>query len=230
MKYVLSLILLMFAGYEICRGQHAPDNSADGAEIILHTKTGDIFGTVLLPGSLQKKIPVALIIAGSGPTDRDGNNPMMKNDMYKKLATGLVKHNIATVRYDKRGIAASMAPGISEKDLRFENYVDDARQWIDLLKNDERFSKVIVIGHSEGSLTGLLAAAKSNADEFISIAGPGRTADELIKEQLSTQPQAVRDYAFPILDSLKKGVVTKNILPMYAALLRENVQPYLVNP
>ncbi|MGN6165121.1 MAG: alpha/beta hydrolase, partial [Flavisolibacter sp.] len=100
--------------------------------IVLHTATGDIFGTLTTPKTTAT-IPVALIIAGSGPTDRNGNNPMMKNESLRYLAYGLASNNIASLRFDKRGIAESKAAGKSEADLRFEDYINDAKQWIELL-------------------------------------------------------------------------------------------------
>ncbi|MEJ6979569.1 alpha/beta hydrolase [Pedobacter sp. P351] len=195
-------------------------------QIVLKTKSGDIFGTLITPKKISN-ISVALIIAGSGPTDRDCNNPMMKCDAYKKLAYGLAKNNIASLRYDKRGIAESKAAGKKEADLRFDDYVDDAKGWIQLLKQDKRFSKVIVIGHSEGSLIGMIASTR--ADKFISIAGAGQSADKTIKEQLSSQPKEVQDLSYPILDSLVKGKTVDNVNPMLNSLFRTSVQPYMIS-
>jgi len=195
-------------------------------QITLQTKTGQIFGTLTTPKKLNT-IPVALIIAGSGPTDRDGNNPIMKCDAYKKLAYGLAENNIASLRYDKRGIAESQAAGKNESDLRFDDYVNDAKEWIQLLQQDKRFSKVIVIGHSEGSLIGMIAATV--ADKFISIAGAGRAADKIIKEQLSNQPKEVQDLSNPIIDSLTKGRTVDNVPAALNSLFRPSVQPYLIS-
>src|SRR5271156_6799210 len=95
----------------------------------LKTNTGNIYGTLIIPVAKQK-IPVVLIIAGSGPTDRNGNSSMSTNNSLKMLADSLYKHSIASLRYDKRAIAASKAAVKKEDDLRFENSVDDAAGWI----------------------------------------------------------------------------------------------------
>ena len=195
-------------------------------QVVLETKTGRIFGTLTTPKKFPK-IPLALIIAGSGPTDRDGNSSMIKCDVYKRLAYGLAENNIASLRYDKRGIAESKAAGINESDLRFEDYVDDAKEWIQLLKQDKRFSKVIVIGHSEGSLIGMIAA--NTADKFISIAGAGQSPDKTLKEQLSTQSEEVQKLSYPIIDSLTKGKTVDNVNPKLNVLFRPSVQPYLIS-
>ncbi|NVZ75577.1 alpha/beta hydrolase, partial [Pseudomonas gingeri] len=82
--------------------------------INLDTGSGELFGSLLLPQSATP-VPVVLIVAGSGPTDRDGNNPDGgRNDSLKRLAWLLAKHNIASVRYDKRGVAASLAAAPDE--------------------------------------------------------------------------------------------------------------------
>jgi pimeloyl-ACP methyl ester carboxylesterase len=227
MKKVISLFLLtLFASLNIVASNNS-DTTTVETKITLKTATGDIFGTLTTPEKFNK-IPVALIIAGSGPTDRDGNNSGLNNNSLKMLSAELLKKGIATLRYDKRGIAESKAAmGTGEASLRFDDYVNDAKGWIQLLKQDKRFSKVIVIGHSEGSLIGMIAA--TSADQYVSIAGPGQSADKILKIQLGTQPKIVTDVAFPILDSLKNGFLVKKVDPMLISLFRPSVQPYLIS-
>src|SRR5262249_19557543 len=149
--------------------------------IALTTSTGAISGTLVMPAATGK-VPVVLIIAGSGPTDRNGNSPALpgRNNSYKMLAEALAADGVASVRYDKRGIAESKAAAAREADLRFEMYVDDAAAWVNQLRADPRFSRVIVAGHSEGSLIGMLAAANAKADAFVSIAGVARRASDVV--------------------------------------------------
>ncbi len=225
-RCLLFLILVCMSGIPVLAAKQT-DSSFIESPITLTTASGDIFGTLCTPKT-GKTMPVALIIAGSGPTDRDGNNSMMKNNSLKQLAYGLADAGIASVRFDKRGIAASEKAGKKEADLRFENYIDDATGWIHLLKKDARFSKVIVIGHSEGSLIGMIAA-KNGADKYISIAGAGQSADALLKLQLAKQPQEVQDLCFPILDSLKAGKTVKDVNPMLYSLFRPEIQPYMIS-
>ncbi len=193
--------------------------------VTLHTATGDIFGTITTPLKFTA-IPITLIIAGSGPTDRNGNNPYMKNDALKQLAHGLAAANIASLRFDKRGIAASVASGKKEADLRFEDYVSDATAWIAFLRKDKRFSSIIIAGHSEGSLIGMIAA--TNADKFISLAGAGRSAALLFKEQLSAEP-GLKDISIPIIDSLTKGLLVSHVNPTVYIYFRPSLQPYLIS-
>lgn len=106
-------------------GLAPPAIAAPDAGYDLETPTGTLRGSLRLPDSPGPH-PVALVVAGSGPTDRDGNQPRMLSDAYRQLAQALAAEGIATVRYDKRGIAASRAAGPAEKDLRFDTYVEDA--------------------------------------------------------------------------------------------------------
>ena len=226
-KPLLTAVTLLFINIVLMAAPNR-DTSFTESAIVLHTATGDIAGTLTIPGEQSGKMPVALIIAGSGPTDRNGNNPMMKNESLKKLAYGLAANNIASLRFDKRGIGASRSAGKSEADLRFEDYVNDAKGWIELLKKDDRFSKVIVTGHSEGSLIGMIAALNV-AHSFVSIAGAGKSADKILKEQLAAQPAQVKDPSFPIIDSLAMGKTVESVPPILTALFRPSVQPYMIS-
>jgi alpha-beta hydrolase superfamily lysophospholipase len=126
----------------------------------LETTIGTLQGTLDLPNGTSP-CPVVVIVAGSGPTDRDGNQPLMKNDSLKLLGQALAAKGIAALRYDKRGIAESAAAASKEEDLRFETYVTDVVQWVIWLRQNRRFLRVGLIGHSEGSLIGMLAPTRS---------------------------------------------------------------------
>ncbi len=225
MKQFIFFIFCVFLYIHVYASANTDSNYIE-TPITLHTTTGDIFGTLTTPEKFTH-IPVALIIAGSGPTDRDGNNSMMKNDCLKQLAYGLANAGIASVRFDKRAIGKSVAAAKKETDLRFENYIDDASEWINLLKKDNRFNKIIVIGHSEGSLIGMIAA--QHADKYVSIAGPGQAADVVLKIQLEQQPQEIKDLCFPILDSLKAGKTVSDVKPILFSLFRPSLQPYMIS-
>jgi uncharacterized protein len=219
--------LIVFSIVDTASAHSNIDSAFTESALVQHTATGDIFGTLTLPKNFSNG-PVALIIAGSGPTDRNGNNPSMKNESLRMLSYALANNAIASLRYDKRGIAESRESMKGESQLRFEDYIRDAEGWLDLLKKDKRFSKVVVIGHSEGSLIGMVAAYK-HADGFVSVAGAGRSADKILKEQLSKQPQSVQDLSFPVIDSLVKGKTVSNVDPMLYSLFRPSVQPYIIS-
>lgn len=207
--------------------QNAKQDTFKETNVTLKINVDQLYGTLTVP-DVTKKCPVALIIAGSGPTDRNGNNPMMKNNSLKMLAEALAKNGIASLRYDKRGIGESKASAPTESALVFENYTEDAKSWINFLKQDKRFSQLIVIGHSEGSLIGIIAGAKAN--KFISIAGAGESADKLLKEQISSKSnKQIEDMTFPIIDSLKNGNKVNKVDPLLNSLFRPGIQPYLIS-
>jgi pimeloyl-ACP methyl ester carboxylesterase len=200
--------------------------------VILKTGVGDISGTLKVPYS-NKPVPVALIIAGSGPTDRDCNQPGMKSNAYKMLSDALFYNNVATLCYDKRGIAKSKVEQ-KEEDLRFDDYVDDVKAWIDQLSEDKRFSGIIVIGHSEGSLLGMIACANNRkVAKYISIAGVGEPAANILKEQLGKQldgqPGQVQDMIFLYMDKLEQGETISDVPLTLNALFRPSVQPYMIS-
>ena len=197
----------------------------------LTTTTGVIHGTLDLPSG-NGLFPVALIIAGSGPTDRDGNSAMLagKNNSLKILAQSLVAANIASLRFDKRGIGASAASGPKEADLRFENYVDDAAAWVEQLRHDKRFSTITIIGHSEGALIGAIAAARTHPNAFISVSGAGRSAGLVLREQINGKlPAQLFQANEKILCELEAGRTTEDIPPALKSLYRTSVQPYLIS-
>lgn len=196
--------------------------------VTIETPNCKIEGSLLLPYN-TKGIPVALIIAGSGPTDRDGNNSMKKNYSLKMLAYALEESGIASLRYDKRGIGKSIVPNFDESNLRFENYIEDVKSWIDFLDNDSSFNKIIVIGHSEGSLLGMIASQNKNVDKFISLAGAGETANIILKKQFANSPKEFYETSIKYLEILKRGKTIDSVDQDYFSLFRPSLQPYLIS-
>lgn len=218
-KTIISILAVMFSLSLFAQEQN----------ITLHTRTGDIQGTTLIPESVGA-IPVVILISGSGPTDRDGNNPQMKNNSLKMIAESLGTAGIASLRFDKRGIAASATAGGSESDIRFEHYINDVNDWVELLSKDKRFSDIIIAGHSEGAQIGMEVAAKnSKVKKYIALAGAGEPAQQIIKRQLASQPKQVMDIVNPILDQLEKGDTVANVSPLLYSLFRTSVQPYMIS-
>ena len=197
--------------------------------ISLDTGTGELYGSLLLPKS-DTPVPVVLIISGSGPTDRDGNNPDGgRNDSLKRLAWVLAKHNVASVRYDKRGVAASLAATPDERNLTLDAYVADAVAWGQKLKADPRFGNLILLGHSEGALIASLAAPTVDAAAVISVSGSARPIDQVLRQQLSYRlPPPLVLRSNQLLDSLKAGHVDDDVPPQLQVIFRPSVQPYLI--
>lgn len=199
-----------------------------GQEEIISIDTGAFVqeGTLLVPES-DGAVPLVMIIPGSGPTDRDGNNSLMKNNSLKMLAEGLNENGIATLRYDKRGVSGGNLTPQQILDTRFEDFISDAKNWIDHLQNLEGVSDIHILGHSQGSLVGIMAAQGGQVKSLISLAGLGAPVDEIIREQLKVQPPLLQEQADIILDSLAQGHEVKKVHPMLISLFNPGVQPFL---
>ena len=196
----------------------------------LNTGSGELYGTLFTPSEPKEKIPVVLIIAGSGPTDRNGNNIAGINcNAYEMLADSLAKYGIASLRYDKRGVAASRSALADESKITIDVYINDAKMWMEKLESDPRFSKIIVLGHSEGSLLEIVACARTKADALISVAGIGRSADQILREQLSNLPDTLKNECYGYLTKLKSGDTISHPNPLLNSLFRPSVQPYLIS-
>ena len=129
-------------------------------------------GSLVLPAG-DHRIPGILLLPGSGPTDRNGNQPQLHNDLLRRLALGFAQSDIATLRADKRGVGGSVSAGMREQDLRFDDYIGDAVRWVEFLRAQPRISSVFVIGHSEGALIAIIAAQRTSVEGLVSIAGAG---------------------------------------------------------
>lgn len=231
MKRVNFIFISLFALVSICcRAQHLP---LEEKPVILSTKDGEIKGKLILPDG-GEPCPVALLIAGSGPTDMDGNSAIgnMKNNSLKLLAEGLAKNGIATLRFDKRGIGTSAAAGKEESKLRFEDYINDVLGWVDYLAKDKHFTGITLVGHSEGALIGMAACSgQSKVKALVSLAGAGRPAYEIIETQMAAQmtPESVRKEVAVINESLKNGKEVAQIPAYLQSLFRASVQPYMIS-
>ena len=204
----------------------AADFTAEPAEV--EVPAGTLKGTLTVPAG-KGPFPVAFIHAGSGPTDRDCNQPLLlKTDAFKMLAAALAEKGVATLRIDKRLVGESLKH--KEEDVRFDQYADDVVAWVELLRQDKRFSRVAFVGHSEGSLIGLVAAARAKPDAFVSLCGPGlRLADTLRTQLKKGLAKELYEKSEKVVAELEAGRTVKEYPKELAGLFRESVQPYLIS-
>jgi pimeloyl-ACP methyl ester carboxylesterase len=198
--------------------------------VSVKTNFGNLYGSLVIPEK-KEKMPLVIIVPGSGPTDRDGNNTLIygKGFVYRQIAEKLLENGIASLRYDKRGIGASADALIKEEDLRVGYLVQDVSTWITKYKSDGRFSSIIILGHSEGSLIGMLACQKTKVNGFISLAGPGRNMGDIVIDQLDMQGESIKKESREIVRSLKQGKTYPNVSNALAPVFRKEIQPYLVS-
>ena len=195
---------------------------------------GKLHGTLTVPaGGAQTAL---LLIAGSGPTDRDGNNRLgIRSDCYRLLAEELSAAGYAVLRYDKRAIGSSVLDDPTQvRELTFDQYIDDAAALADRL-SEEGFRRVVLAGHSEGALIALVAAQRSSAVAgVVSLCGTGYPLDKVLRLQLSGQlvPAHMELYfeAVQVIAALKRGErVDMAYHPQLQALFNTDVQPFIIS-
>lgn len=188
-----------------------------------------IKGTLFLPEKISSKTKLVILIAGSGPTNRNGNSTIGGiNNSLKFLAEGLSQKDIAVFSYDKRIFAQMANKTLDEKTLSFEDFINDAKDVITYFKSQKKYSKIIIAGHSEGALIGMVAA-NGNADGYISIAGAGRSIDQVISEQIEKNSPQMKEAVEKDFAILKEGKTFENKTPLLASLFRESIQPYMIS-
>jgi len=222
-------VFLASAGACVAAASVRGPGPAAQTAISLQTPTGTVYGTLALPAKLPA--PVVLVVAGSGPVDRNGNaGTVLRTNAYVQLAAALAQRGIASVRYDKRGVGASAPAAPLESAVRLETYANDVVAWIRQLTADKRFSKTIVAGHSEGSLLGILALQQAKGDAFVSFEGAGRPAGVVLDEQLKRNlPLDLDKVAEAVVAQLERGKTVADSPAELASLFRPSVQPYLIS-
>jgi len=184
---------------------------------------GTLKGTLLSPANKTDLTPVALIVAGSGPTDRDGNSPFTQNNAYRLLAEALAAKGIASLRYDKRMVAASNDFTTGEADLSFDDYVKDVTGMAQFLQQSKGYRHIYIVGHSEGSLLGILAAQSLHIDGLVSIAGAGENIADVLQRQLNN-PEADK-----MIGQLRKGHKVNDVPASLQSVFRPSVQPFIIS-
>uniref|UniRef100_UPI0025D7ED84 alpha/beta hydrolase n=1 Tax=Deinococcus sp. TaxID=47478 RepID=UPI0025D7ED84 len=188
---------------------------ASSREVTLAVPSASLRATLSVPEGVAHP-PVVLILAGSGPTDRDGNGPSgLSTDVYRKLAGALTAAGYAVLRPDKRGVGSSAATDSREEALTFSTYVQDAHAWLTWLGQQPELGKVAVIGHSEGALVGLAACLEPSTSQgaepvgaYVSLAGAGDNIADTLRRQLRANPAnpaALTSEADRIIASLRGG-------------------------
>lgn len=201
-------------------------------EVTVPGPQGDLAGTLVAPAEGK---PVVIIIPGSGPTDRDGNNPMgVTAGTYRLLSEGLAARGIGSLRIDKRGMFASKAAVADANDVSIGAYADDVDAWARLVRTLTGRDCVWLLGHSEGGIVALAAANRfEGICGLVLAASPGRPLGTLLREQLRGNPAnaPILEQADAAIAQLERGerVDPAGLHPGLAPLFAEQVQGYLID-
>lgn len=207
------------------------DRNSDAIPVSREISAGALKGTMISP---RKRADMVLIVPGSGPTDRNGNNPLgVKSDTYRLLAEGLFAQGIGSVRVDKRGMYGSSGAG-DPNAVSIEQYAQDYRAWIDAIRAETVKKCVWLLGHSEGAIM-VSAAAEGRRDVcgLILVSGPGRKLGDILRAQLRANPAngpilPAAEAAIAELEAGRRVDVT-NMHPALAGLFAPQVQPFLIS-
>ncbi|RZS93112.1 alpha/beta hydrolase [Aquimarina brevivitae] len=214
--YILQLVILIPL---LLKAQEKEYNSA-------YVKTNKFTtGTLITPYADDEAVPLIIFIMDAGTVNRDGNDRMSKSDTFKKLSIKLAKKGIASFRYDKRLFTMDKF-NIKEHEISFDDFIEDAKATIDYFKQNSKYTNIIVAGHGQGSLIGMVAA-KDRADAFISLAGNGQSIDFVILDQLSRQAPGLDKSAAIAFADLRKYGKASSFDPALGSIFRYDLQPFM---
>jgi pimeloyl-ACP methyl ester carboxylesterase len=228
---VEKFVLACFAALVI--SQPAASQMSNPSMITAPGPAGPLSGTVL--GSSNAGVPVVLIVPGSGPTDRDGNNSLgVRASSYRLIAEGLAARGIKSVRIDKRGMFGSTRAISDANAVTIEDYAADIQSWVATIRETMGVPCVWVMGHSEGGLSALVAAQRPGGIcGLLLVAAAGRRLGDVIREQIAANPAnaPIREQAESIMTQLEAGgrVDVANIHPALSSLFRAEVQGFLIS-
>lgn len=187
-------------------------------EIVIHNKAIELSGTLTFS---KEKTPLIIWVHGSGGVDRNGNQPKYIQQFRKAIN----QENIAFFSYDKRTANPKNISFIKEDGVYFNDFVNDVKEVVNHFKNDDRFTEIILAGHSQGSLIAMLAL--DNVDKYISIAGAGETIDKTLIKQISKQSPIYGALTKKYLIELKETGQIKEVDPNLMSLFAPQNQPFL---
>ncbi|MEO9873832.1 MAG: alpha/beta fold hydrolase [Anderseniella sp.] len=225
------LVLFMFA--LTLSGAFSMSGNADTTEQVWQAPgpLGALEGVYLTTGDTSS--PTVIIVPGSGPTDRDGNNPLgVTAATYRYLAQDLAKAGISSIRIDKRGMFGSKTAVKDANKVTLADYADDIHSWIRVAREKNDGSCVWLLGHSEGALVVLLAAqTKGPVCGLLLVSSPGRTFGDVLRQQLRDNPAntPLLDDAMTAIKALESGrkVDVTKFHPALQGLFAPQVQGYM---
>lgn len=194
--------------------------NAASQPVSLETRSGTLAGTLELPGALGPW-PLAVIVGDAG-ADRDGNGLEAEGkDGLKRLALELAVRGVASLRLERR---------TANPDPTVQQHISDVSAWLEFAEKDPRFRGLIVIGHGEGSLVGMIAARGAKLAAFVSVCGLGRPAQRELLDRIGrTRPADAFVDSDLIVSELEAGRLVTDMEPGLFRYFRPSLQPYLIS-
>ncbi|WP_159951560.1 alpha/beta hydrolase family protein [Polaribacter septentrionalilitoris] len=214
MNRVILYLAFYITGVTITIGQ------VKSEEILIKNNTIELPGTLTY---LEPNKPLIIWVHGSGGVDRNGN----QSKYIQQFREAINKHNIAFFSYDKRTTNPKNASILKKNGVVFSDFIDDVKKAVYYFKDDERFSEIILVGHSQGSLVAMLAL--DNVDKYISIAGAGETIDKILIRQITRQNPIYGAITEKYLNELKETGAIKEVDPNLMSLFAKQNQPFLIS-
>jgi uncharacterized protein len=206
-----------------------PDNATAQSQDVALARDGITLAGTFVAGS--PGAPVVVIIPGSGPTDRNGNNPLgVAAAPYRHLAKGLADRGFGTVRIDKRGMFDSADPTIDPNAVTLGLYAQDVQAWASLAAEVAGTRCAVLAGHSEGALVALLAGNVPQVCGVILLASPGLRLGQTLRLQLAANPALALAAEMPLAELEAGRMVPADQVPReLMGLLAPDVQPFLID-
>ncbi|WP_298312509.1 alpha/beta hydrolase [uncultured Aquimarina sp.] len=222
MKIRFSILLIAITTF--CLAQEKEEGQEKEYNSAIVRVNRFIEGTLATPYS-DDSVPLVIFIMDAGAINREGNDRMSKNDAFKLLAIDLAKQGVATYRYDKRLFKID-ALGIREHEISLDHFIQDAQSVVEYFKKNGNYTKIILAGHGQGSLIGIIAA-KNNVDGFISIAGNAQSVDQIVIQQLEKQAPGLDKSAAVAFTDLKEKGRAMNYDPALESIFSYKLQHFM---
>ena len=187
-------------------------------------------GNIELPGTLsytQENSPLVIWVHGSGNIDRNGNQAgaMINANYIQQFREEINKNDIAFLSYDKRTANAKNLKYIKKEGVVFKDLINDVDEVINYFSSDERFTQIILIGHSQGSVIAM--SILDNVDKYISLAGPSESVDKVITKQITNQSKDLGKITEAHFKELKETGKIKEVNPFLMSIFAPVNQSFI---